>query len=126
MKLLLAIAAGGALGALARHKVGSLAMHWLGSGFPYGTLAVNIVGSFLLGLLAGGLAFKFTLPLEARAFLIVGFCGAFTTFSTFALDFATLTERGNLMLAGGYAAASVAGAILALFGGLAIMRGLFA
>lgn len=126
MKLLLAIACGGALGALARHKVGSIAMHLFGTGFPYGTIMVNIVGSFLLGLLAGGLAFKFSLPLELRAFLIVGFCGAFTTFSTFALDFATLTERGNLMLAGFYVALSVAGAIIAMFGGLAVMRGLFA
>ncbi len=124
--MLLAIALGGALGALARHKVGSLAMHWLGSGFPYGTLAVNLAGSFLLGLLTGGLAFRFNLPLEARAFLMVGFCGAFTTFSTFALDFATLTERGNLMLAGVYVAISVAGAILAMFGGLAMMRTIFA
>ncbi|WP_323796424.1 fluoride efflux transporter CrcB [Nisaea sp.] len=126
MYMLLAIACGGALGALARHKVGSVAMHLFGSGFPYGTIMVNIVGSFLLGLLAGGLAFRFSLPLEARAFLIVGFCGAFTTFSTFALDVATLTERGNLMLAGLYVALSVAGAIIAMFGGLAVMRGLFA
>ena len=110
MYMLLAIACGGALGALARHKVGSIAMHSFGSGFPYGTITVNIVGSFLLGLLAGGLAFRFSLPLEVRAFLIVGFCGAFTTFSTFVLDFAL----------------SVAGAILAMFGGLAVMRGLFA
>lgn len=124
--MLLAIALGGALGALARHKVGSLAMHWLGSGFPYGTLAVNLAGSFLLGVLTGGLAFRFNLPLEARAFLMVGFCGAFTTFSTFALDFALLTERGNLMLAGLYVAISVAGAILAMFGGLAVMRTIFA
>ncbi|MBO6561752.1 MAG: fluoride efflux transporter CrcB [Nisaea sp.] len=126
MNMLLAIALGGALGALARHKVGSLAMHWLGSGFPYGTLAVNLAGSFLLGVLTGGLAFRFNLPLEARAFLMVGFCGAFTTFSTFALDFALLTERGNLMLAGLYVAISVAGAILAMFGGLAVMRTIFA
>lgn len=126
MYMLLAIACGGALGALARHKVGSVAMLLFGSGFPYGTIIVNIVGSFLLGLLAGGLAFKLSLPQEARAFLMVGFCGAFTTFSTFALDFATLMERGNPMLAGFYVALSVAGAILAMFGGLTIMRGLFA
>lgn len=126
MYMLLAIACGGALGALARHKVGSVAMLLFGSGFPYGTIIVNIVGSFLLGLLAGGLVFKFSLPQEARAFLMVGFCGAFTTFSTFALDFATLMERGNPMLAGVYVALSVAGAILAMFGGLTIMRGLFA
>ena len=126
MYMLLAIACGGALGALARHKVGSVAMLLFGSGFPYGTIIVNIAGSFLLGLLAGGLVFKFSLPQEARAFLMVGFCGAFTTFSTFALDFATLMERGNPMLAGVYVALSVAGAILAMFGGLTIMRGLFA
>ena len=69
MYMLLAIACGGALGALARHKVGSVAMLLFGSGFPYGTIIVNIVGSFLLGLLAGGLAFKLSLPQEARAFL---------------------------------------------------------
>lgn len=126
MYMLLAIACGGALGALARHKVGSVAMHLFGSGFPYGTIIVNIAGSFLLGLLAGGLAFKFSLSQEARGFLMVGFCGAFTTFSSFALDVATLTERGNLMLAGFYIALSVAGAILSLFGGLAVMKGLFA
>ncbi|MEQ8333303.1 fluoride efflux transporter CrcB [Nisaea sp.] len=126
MNMLLAIACGGALGALARHKVDSVAMHLFGGGFPYGTTIVNIAGSFLLGLLAGGLALKFSLPLEGRAFLVVGFCGAFTTFSAFALDVAILTERGNLMLAGVYVALSVAGAILAMFGGLAVMRGLFA
>jgi CrcB protein len=126
MYMLLAIACGGALGALARHKVGSVAMLLFGSGFPYGTIIVNIVGSFLLGLLAGGLVFKFSLPQEARAFLMVGFCGAFTTFSAFALDFATLMERGNPTLAGVYVALSVVGAILAMFGGLTIMRGLFA
>lgn len=126
MKMLVAIALGGAFGALARHKVGSFAMHWLGMDFPFGTLTVNVAGSFLLGLLAGGLAFKFSLPLEARAFLLIGFCGSFTTFSTFALDFANLTTRGNLMLGGIYVAVSVAGAILAMFGGLAVMRTIFA
>lgn len=124
MKLLIAIACGGALGALARHKVGALALHHLGTGLPYGTLIVNIVGSFILGSLTGALTFRFNLPSEIQALLTVGFCGAFTTFSTFALDVAFLTERGNVMLAGFYVAISVAGAILAMFGGLALMRAL--
>lgn len=126
MNMLLAIACGGALGALARHKVGALSLHWFGNGLPYGTLIVNIVGSFILGALTGALTYRFNLPAEVRGFLAVGFCGAFTTFSTFALDVALLTDRGNIMLAGFYVAVSVAGAILAMFAGLALMRAVFA
>ena len=122
MKLILAIAAGGALGAVGRHYVSASVMRLVGAGFPWGTLTVNILGSFLMGVLIELMAQRLNIGLEMRAFLTVGFLGAFTTFSTFSLDFATLFERGAGMAALGYAALSVVLAIAALFAGLAVMR----
>ena len=122
MKLILAIAAGGALGAVGRHYVSASVMRLVGAGFPWGTLTVNILGSFLMGVLIELMAQRLNIGLEMRAFLTVGFLGAFTTFSTFSLDFATLFERGAGMAALGYAALSVVLAITALFAGLAVMR----
>lgn len=122
MKLILAIAAGGALGAVGRHYVSAQAMKLLGGGFPWGTVSVNVIGSFVLGVLIESMALRWSVGLELRAFLTVGVLGAFTTFSTFTLDFATLVERGGGYAALGYAAISVVAAILALFGGLAVAR----
>lgn len=122
MSMILAVAVGGALGAVARYLVSSWAMTLSSGGFPVGTLVVNIVGSFLMGVLIEVLAMKAQLPLEVRGLLVVGFLGAFTTFSTFALDFAVLQERGALLPAFGYVALSVLGSIGALFAALAIMR----
>ena len=126
MKLILAIAAGGALGAVARHQVSANVMRLTGAGFPWGTVAVNVVGSFLMGVLIELMAQRLNVGMELRAFLTVGFLGAFTTFSTFSLDFATLFERGAGMAALGYAGISVVLAIVALFAGLAVMRFLLA
>ena len=126
MKLILAIAAGGALGAVARHQVSATVMRLTGAGFPWGTVAVNVVGSFLMGVLIELMAQRLNVGMELRAFLTVGFLGAFTTFSTFSLDFATLFERGAGMAALGYAGISVVLAIVALFAGLAVMRFLLA
>lgn len=122
MKLILAIAAGGALGAVGRHYVSSQMMKLLGSGFPWGTLSVNVLGSFIMGVLIETMALRWSVGIEMRAFLTVGVLGAFTTFSTFSLDFATLLERGAGYAALGYAALSVVLAIVGLFGGLAITR----
>jgi fluoride exporter len=122
VKLILAIAAGGALGAVGRHYVSASVMRLVGAGFPWGTLTVNVLGSFLMGVLIELMAQRLNVGLEMRAFLTVGFLGAFTTFSTFSLDFATLFERGAGMAALGYAALSVVLAITALFAGLAVMR----
>lgn len=122
MKLVLAIAAGGALGAVARHQVSASVMRLTGAGFPWGTVAVNVLGSFLMGVLIELMAQRLNVGLELRAFLNVGFLGAFTTFSTFSLDFATLFDRGAGMAAIGYAAMSVVLAVGALFAGLAVMR----
>lgn len=94
MKLILAIAGGGALGALCRYWL-SVGVHRLaGSGFPYGTLTVNVIGSLLVGFLSVWLVERLAAPPELRAMLIIGMIGAFTTFSTFSLETLNLLEQG--------------------------------
>ena len=126
MKLVLAIAAGGAIGAVGRHYVGVYALKWLGTAFPYGTLVVNVVGSFLMGVLVASMTVKWNVGNELRAFLTVGLLGGFTTFSAFSSDFATLMERGETVLAAGYVAVSVALALAGMFAGMSLMRVLHA
>lgn len=122
MKLILAIAAGGALGAVGRHFVMVQVGHWFGTGFPYGTVVVNVVGSFVLGVLVELFALLWSPSLEVRALLTVGAMGAFTTFSTFSMDAVLLYERGALAQAAAYIAASVVLSILAFFLGLRLCR----
>ena len=122
MKLILAIAAGGAIGAVARHFAIHQVAVLLGSTFPWGTLAVNVVGSFVMGALVETMALAWSPALELRAFIFVGFLGAFTTFSTFSLDVSLLYERGQLFAAAGYVMASVILSVAGLFAGLAIVR----
>ena len=126
MKLVLAIAVGGALGAVARHYVAAQVAHLLGHGFPFGTLSVNVIGSFIMGVLIELMALAWSPSLELRAFLTVGLLGAFTTFSTFSLDFAFLFERGALASAFAYVLASVVLSVGALFIGLAATRAVLA
>ncbi|WP_205967396.1 fluoride efflux transporter CrcB [Aquisalinus luteolus] len=121
----LVIAAGGAIGAMARHAVGQLAMRLLGPNFPWGTLTVNVLGSLAMGLVIAWLVAREPAGQGVRAFLAVGLLGAFTTFSTFALDAVTLYERKAMMTAGLYVGASVILSIVALFAGLAAGRSLF-
>ena len=122
MKLLVSIAIGGAAGALARHFVSQQMMHWLGTGLPWGTFAVNVVGSFLLGVLAETFALAVDASAALRGFLIVGLLGSFTTFSTFSLDVALLVQRGRIDLAAFYVAGSVILAIAGLYAGLRLVR----
>ncbi|WP_421850115.1 fluoride efflux transporter CrcB [Oricola sp.] len=120
---LLLVATGGALGAAARHLMNTAALRLFGPGFPVGTLAVNVVGSFAMGLLIAVLARRIGgTSNEVRLFLATGFLGGFTTFSAFSLDFALMWERGDHGVGFVYLAASVVLSILALFGGLAIVR----
>ena len=118
----LAVGAGGAVGAMARHGVSRTAMHLLGPNFPWGTLAANIMGSFAMGLIIVWLAHREPASPALRAFLTVGLLGAFTTFSTFSLDVVTLYRDRTLMIAGAYLLASVILSVSALLGGLAIGR----
>ena len=121
-----AIAAGGAFGAVARYLVMSWIGRLFGHGFPYGTLAVNVIGSFILAALVESMALAWSPSQEMRALLVVGTMGAFTTFSTFSLDVVTLAERGEMAAAGGYVLASVAVSVGAFVGGLWVMRAVFA
>ncbi len=109
-----------------RHAVNLAALRWFGAGFPYGTLAINVIGSALMGLVAGWFAFKAGegSPQELRLFLTTGILGGFTTFSAFSLDAVLLWERGEAGLASAYVLGSVALSLAGLVGGLAIMRGL--
>ena len=119
---LLLVMIGGALGAGARHLVGRATLALAGPGFPYGTLAANLIGGLAMGLLAGILARSTGATENVRLFAGVGVLGGFTTFSSFSLDAVMLYERGAALLALGYVLASVIGAILALFAGLGIAR----
>ena len=112
---------GGGLGAMARHGVGRAGLALLGPGFPWWTLAVNVAGSFLIGLLAG-LFGALETGHHARLFLTTGFLGGFTTFSAFSLDALTLWERGAASHAALYVLASVLLSLLAAAMGLMLSR----
>lgn len=119
---ILAVAVGGAAGSVGRYVVMSAVGHWLGSGFPWGTLLVNVLGSFIMGVLVELSALAWSPSPEIRALLVVGVLGGFTTFSTFSLDVGYLIERHQTAVAAVYAVASVALSVGALFLGLALMR----
>lgn len=122
MKVILAIAAGGAVGAVTRHYLNAHVTHWFGDAFPWGIFVVNVAGSFAMGILVESMALYWSPSQELRAFLTVGLLGAFTTFSTFSLQVALLYERGELLLAAVYVSASVLLAVGGLFAGLAVVR----
>jgi len=120
------IAIGSALGGVSRYLVGGLVQRASGAGFPAGTLVVNVTGSFLLGLfLRYGLETP-TLTPELRAFLTIGFCGGYTTFSTFSYEAVALLEDGQWSRAAFYMGASLLLSLAATLLGLLAARGLIA
>jgi CrcB protein len=121
--ILLAIAVGGAGGAVARYLVGGWVQDLAGSFFPWGTLAVNVLGSLLLGFSLAWLQVTLAPP-EARALVAIGFLGGFTTFSTFTYETLALLRDGEWWRAGGYAAGSLGLGVLAVFVGAALAAGL--
>jgi CrcB protein len=117
---------GAGIGGALRHGVNRAGTVIVGTGFPAGTLFVNIVGCFAMGLLAGFFAYRGELTNQAtRLFLTTGVLGGFTTFSAFSLDAAVLWQRGQMGVAVGYVAASVLVSIAAVFFGLWVGRTLF-
>lgn len=124
MTSLVQVALGGALGASARYLVNVASMRLFGAGFPVGTMTVNILGSFLMGVLVVVLAMKG--GNRFAPFLMTGILGGFTTFSAFSLDAVTLYERGQVGLAAVYVGGSVVLSLVAMFAGMAAMRSVFA
>jgi CrcB protein len=120
--LYLIVFLGAGIGGALRHGVNVGAARLFGFGFPFGTLIVNVAGSFAIGLLAGYFAFRPGIGQHMRLFLTTGLLGGFTTFSAFSLDTALLIERHNYALAAGYVAGSVLASLIALFVGLALFE----
>src|SRR5690349_3209635 len=120
--LYLIVFIGAGIGGALRHGVNVGAARLFGFGFPFGTLIVNIAGSFLMGALAGYFALRPGIAQHMRLFLTTGILGGFTTFSAFSLDTALLIERHAYWLAAAYVAGSVAASILALFAGMSLFR----
>lgn len=113
---------GGGLGALLRHAVNRLVFALWATGFPAGTMIVNVVGSLAMGMLVGLFAAHPAIGQPTRLFLTTGLLGGFTTFSAFSLDALTLYERGQVGLALGYVAASVLLSLAAIAAGFFLVR----
>ncbi|MDM9628164.1 fluoride efflux transporter CrcB [Rhizobium sp. S152] len=124
MPQVLLVAFGGAIGSVLRYYVGRWSLRLMGPSFPWGTLAVNVAGCFVIGVFAEIIARRFNASEELRLLLITGFLGGFTTFSAFSLDAISLFERGALSAAAVYVVASVGLSMLAVVAGLALTRAL--
>jgi CrcB protein len=122
IKTLALIALGGAVGSVGRHGVNMLALRFMGPDFPWGTLAVNVIGSLMIGIIAGVLALLTEWSQELRLFLVVGILGGFTTFSAFSLDSVLLWDRGAYLQMALYVGGSVLISIAGTIGGLAAVR----
>ncbi len=122
----LAVALGGATGAVARWLVSARVGQWLGHGFPWATLAVNVVGSFAIGIAAVVCIERLGLGSVARAGIVVGLLGGFTTFSTFALETFQLGAGGFAWRAAANAVVSVVACVVAAAGGMQLARALAA
>ena len=124
MNATLLVMAGGAIGAAGRYHLARLAFHLGPMGYPFGTLAANLTGGLLMGVLAGVLARSNFGDEPWRLLLGVGLLGGFTTFSAFSLEVLNMIERNDWAMAIGYALLSVVGSVLALFAGLMAVRAL--
>jgi CrcB protein len=120
------VALGSALGGVARFLLGTLLQQKAGTTFPIGTLVVNITGSFLLGFLLHYALATTTISPEVRALLTTGFCGGYTTFSTFTYETLALVEEGELTRAAAYVVLSVVVALIGAYLGIAGARELIA
>lgn len=122
MPIALLVALGGGIGAVLRHYMNTGLMAVTGASFPLGVMTINILGSFIMGLLIAVFANVWEPSQELRAFLTVGILGGFTTFSSFSLDAVMLWQRGEAVQAVGYVVGSVVLSILALAGAMLLVR----
>jgi CrcB protein len=122
MSIYFAIAVGGSMGAVSRYWMSTTAHQWLGVGFPYGTLAVNLLGSLVMGFLSILLVDRFQVSEEIRIGLLAGFLSSFTTFSAFAIDVLRLGSTQSVMKAIVYILLSVLLCILGAWAGLLAAR----
>ena len=120
--LYLIVFIGAGIGGALRHGVNVSAGRLFGLGFPYGTLIVNVFGSFVMGLFAGYFLFRPGVSQHVRLFLTTGILGGFTTFSSFSLDTALLIERHAYWMATAYVAGSIVAGLVALFAGMSVFR----
>ena len=118
----LLIGLGGFAGAIARYLVDTRVTPWSGGGLPLGTFVVNVSGSFAVGLLFALVVEGATLPADLRGPLIIGFIGAYTTFSTLALESWRLVEEGAWLYAGANLVGSIVVGVMAVVGGIALGR----
>jgi CrcB protein len=123
-QVILAVGAGGAIGSVARYLVGVGSGRLFGTDFPWGTLVINVTGSFLIGACVGLFAAKWDWSQAMRIFLTVGICGGYTTFSTFSLDTYYLIERGQTLASFAYMVTSVTLSVGALIAALRFVRAL--
>ena len=118
----LAVALGGALGSMARYALSTWIFQVSSHKFPYATLTVNVLGSFVMGILFVVIIEKAALPQEMRSLLMIGFIGAFTTFSTFSLDALGLWQNGHLFMALIYTLATVILCLIAISSAIWLTR----
>lgn len=122
-RAVLAIAIGGGIGSVMRYVVTVLVTQRLGPGFPWATLAINVVGSLVIGIVAElSLARSIAISPVTRLFLMTGILGGFTTFSTFSLDMVTLAGERAALLACAYAGGSVVLGFVAAYAGIVLVR----
>jgi CrcB protein len=122
MQNILLAAVGGAIGSVLRYLVGVFSTRWFGPSFPWGTLTVNVVGAFVIGLMVEMIARRFNASPELRVFIVTGIIGGFTTWSSFTLDTMVLFERGATTAAFAYVVGSLVVSFAAIFAGLALGR----
>jgi CrcB protein len=120
------VALGGAIGSVARFLLGSVMQRVGGTGFPIGTLLINVTGSILLGFLMRYLVDGAPVAVETRALLTTGFCGGYTTFSTFSYETAALIEQGDWRRGSLYVVLSVTLSLVGAFAGIGLARQLIA
>lgn len=122
MKMLVAVAVGGAFGSVARYLMAARIAAVFGAGFPWGIFVVNVLGGFIMGVLVELMALRWSLSPEWREFLTVGILGGFTTFSSFSFDTVLLMQKGDFGLAALYVVGSVALSVGALFVAMMLVR----